>query len=103
MTLATLFILAAIDGALCGFRSAAGRSPLISKRSYYARALLRGVAAAQVASVVSLVALVVVAAASSHRQELRADLEQAAARMLWIFIPYAIVVLANLALRLVPS
>jgi hypothetical protein len=103
MTLAMLYLLATIDGALCGFRSAGGRSPLIRKRRYYARALLRGIIAAQVASLVSLAALAVAAAMSSHRAELRADLEQAAGRMLWIFIPYAMMVLGNLTLRLVPS
>jgi hypothetical protein len=103
MTLAMLYVLATIDGALCGFRAVGGRSPFIRKRTYYMRALLRGIMAAQVASLLSLVALAVAWAMSSHRAELRADLEQAAGRMLWIFIPYAILVLGNLALRLVPS
>jgi hypothetical protein len=43
------------------------------------------------------------AAFSSHRDALRADLESAAARMLWVFLPYAALVLINLALRLTPS
>jgi hypothetical protein len=103
MTLALLYLLATIDGALCGIRVAGGRSPLIHKRMFYARWLLRGVLAAQAASFVALVALVAAIGLSAHRLELRADLESAAARMVWVFVPYAIIVLANLALRLVPS
>jgi hypothetical protein len=40
---------------------------------------------------------------SGHRGELRADLEAAAGRMLWIFVPYAIAVLGSLMLRAIPS
>jgi len=40
---------------------------------------------------------------SSHRDALRADLASAAGRMLRIFLPYAALVLFNLALRLLPS
>jgi hypothetical protein len=38
-----------------------------------------------------------------RRDALRADLESAAGRMLWVFLPYAALVLFNLALRLLPS
>jgi len=44
-----------------------------------------------------------VASLSSHRAELRTDLEAAAARMLWIFVPYAAAVVGSLALRILPS
>jgi len=57
----------------------------------------------QVVSALALIALLVTGALSSHRNELRADLELAAGRMLRIFVPYAALVLFNLALRLVPS
>jgi hypothetical protein len=40
---------------------------------------------------------------SGNRGELRADLETAAGRMLWIFVPYAIAVVGSLASRMIPS
>ena len=103
MTLLVLYLLATLDGALCGFRAFAGRSALIYKRTYYARATLRGAVAAQVASFLSLLVLLLTVALSHHRAELLADLESAAGRMLWIFLPYAAAVLINLALRALPS
>jgi hypothetical protein len=36
-------------------------------------------------------------------RELRADLEAAAGRMLWIFVPYAIAVVGSMAPRMIPS
>ncbi len=103
MTLVLLYILATIDGALCGIRVAGGRSPLIHKRMFYVRWMLRGVFASQAASVAALLALAAVLAFSAHCLELRSDLQSTASRMLWVFIPYAGVVLLALALRLVPS
>jgi hypothetical protein len=103
MTLLALYLLASLDGALCGFRAFAGRSALIHKRRYYARAMLRGAVAAQIASFLSLFVLLLTVAVSNHRSELRADLESAAGRMLWVFLPYAAAVLLNLALRALPS
>ena len=103
MTLFVLYLLATLDGALCGFRAFAGRSALIHKRAYYSHALLIGTVAAQVASFLSLLVLSVAVALSSHRAELRGDLQAAAGRMLWVFLPYAAAVCLNLALRALPS
>ena len=103
MTLLVLYLLATLDGGLCGFRAFAGRSALIYKRMYYARAVLRGAIAAQAASFLSLVVLLLTVVVSDHRAELRADLESAAGRMLWVFLPYAAAVVINLALRALPS
>jgi hypothetical protein len=103
VTVFILYLLATLDGALCGFRAFAGRSAVIHKRAYYSRALLVGAVAAQVASFLSLAVLFVAVVLSSHRIELRSDLEAAAGRMLWIFLPYAAAVLINLALRALPS
>lgn len=103
MTLLILYVLALLDGLLCGLRASMGRCPLIWKRGYYARSLLRGIVGGQIISTLALVALLAVAASSTHRDALRTDLELAAGRMLRIFIPYAALVLFNLALRLVPS
>ena len=80
-----------------------GRCPLIRKRGYYVRAALSGVVGAQITSTLALFVLALTYTISMRRDELRADLEAAAGRMLWIFLPYAALVLFNLALRLVPS
>ena len=64
---------------------------------------MHGVAAAQVVSIAALAALLLAMAVSSHRNVLRNDLEASAGRMLWVFVPYAALVLFNLALRLTPS
>jgi hypothetical protein len=103
MTLLALYFLATLDGAFCGFRAFAGRSALIHKRKYYRRAMLRGAISAQVVSFLSLGVLLVAVALSSQRSELRGDLEAAAGRMLWIFLPYAAAVLFPLSLRALPS
>jgi len=103
MTLLILYLLASLDGLLCGCRTSMGRCPLIRLRSYYARALVRGFAAAQIASIIAAVALACVLRFAPHRSELVLDLQSAARRMLWIFLPYAAAVLFSLALRLLPS
>lgn len=103
MTLFILYLLATLDGALCGFRSSMGRYPYIHKIRFYTMAMLRGVLGAQIASWLSLVVLVGVISVSQDRSALRLDLQHSAERMLWIFLPYAALVLFNLALRLVPS
>ena len=103
MTLLVLYLLALLDGLLCGLRASMGRCPLIRKRRYYARAAVRGIAGAQIVSMLALAALLLTITVSSNRGALRADLESAAGRMLWVFLPYAALVLFNLALRVVPS
>jgi len=103
VTLLVLYLLSLLDGLLCGLRASMGRFAVIRKSGYYGRAALLGVAGAQIISTLALVALLLVATTSSNRAAVRDDLEGAASRMLWVFVPYAVVVLANLALRLVPS
>lgn len=103
MTLLVLYLLASLDGALCGCRTSMGRHPYIRKTWYYTVAVLRGVLAAQIASWLSLFVLLGVMAVPQDRILLRHDLQNAAERMLWIFLPYAALVMGNLALRLVPS
>lgn len=103
MTLLILYLLAGLDGLLCGCRTAMGRWPLIKLRPYYFKSLLRGFVAAQIASIVAAIALACALLFTPHRSELIADLQSAARRMLWIFLPYAAAVLSSLALRLLPS
>jgi hypothetical protein len=103
VTLVALYVLALTDGLLCGVRTSMGRCPLIRKLEYYRKAAVRGVGAAQVVSIAAFGALMTTVAVSSHRDTLRSDLEAAAGRMLWVFVPYAVLVLSNLALRVIPS
>lgn len=103
MTLVILFLLASLDGALCGCRTCMGRHPYIFKRKYYALGVWRGVLAAQIASWLSFIVLLAVFAVTPNRNLLRADLAGAAGRMLLIFLPYSALVLLNLALRFIPS
>ncbi len=70
MILLFLYLLASLDGLLCGCRTAMGRSPLIRKREYYARALIHGFLAAQVVSVMALLALSLAEKHSLHSQGL---------------------------------
>jgi len=79
-----------------------GRHPYIRKTWYYTVAVLRGALAAQIASWLSLFVLLGVMAVSQDRNLLRQDLQECRERMLWIFLPYAALVMGNLALRLVP-
>jgi hypothetical protein len=103
MKLLALYLLAMLDGLLCGIRISMGRCALIHKRGYYARALLRGLLGAQCVSTIALLALLIVLTFSSRRDELRVDLHSAANRMLWVLVPYAVAVVGSLALRILPS
>src|SRR5215468_940760 len=77
MTLLWLYLLALLDGLLCGGRVSMGRCALIRKRGYYARALARGLLGAQVISTLALVALLLVGRFSPHQTDLVLDLEDA--------------------------
>jgi len=103
MKLLALYLMALLDGLLCGGRVSMGRCALIHKRAYFVRSLIRGLIAAQVISTIALLALLAVAGLSSHRSALLADLQASAERMLWVFVPYAFAVLGSLALRIIPS
>jgi hypothetical protein len=103
MTLLLLYLLALLDGLLCGGRVSMGRCALIHKRAYYARALVRGLLGAQVISTIALAALLLVNRFSANQTVFVTDLEDAAERMLWVFVPYAVAVVGSLALRMIPS
>jgi L-asparagine transporter-like permease len=103
LTLLALYLLALLDGLLCGLRASMGRCAVIRKHGYYRRAALHGIAGAQIISTLALIVLLLVATTSSNRAAVRVDLQEAARRMLQVFVPYALLVLSNLALRLLPS
>ena len=103
MTLLILYLLALLDGVLCGLRTAMGRNALIGKTWYYVRATVRGLIGAQIVATLALGVLIIVVLISPNRGEQRTDLESAAGRMLRIFLPYAALVLGSLAMRGMPS
>lgn len=103
MILFVLYLLALLDGILCGYRSATGRCALIYTRSFHARAMLRGFIVVQAASAISLSALWITIYFRRDRTLLVSDLEQAGGRMVLVFVVYAALVLFNLGLRLIPS
>lgn len=103
MILVALYLLATIDGALCGIRSSAGRSALIHKRRDYIASMLYGAYCAQIAAAVSGAALLVSWYASAERTGLARELIAAAERMLWVLVPYAVVIFASFLVRWIPS
>ena len=103
MILFVLYLLALLDGILCGFRARAGRCALIDSRRFDLSSMWRGFKVAQIASMISLAVLLITIYASPGRGLLIADLEQAAERMVRVFVVYAALVVFNLGLRLIPS
>jgi hypothetical protein len=98
-----LYLLATVDAAFCGYRAAAGRNALIDKSAYYRRAMVRGAAAGQVVLLLAALAIGAGLALSSDRPAVWRDLMHAGERLLQVYVPYAAVILAALAVRLVPS
>ena len=94
MTLGLLALLVLVDGAFCGFRSAAGRNPRIYLRPYYLRSMRRGAAfAAAVIAIFLSIAFLLDPQWSA--------LTAGADRMLTVYGVYATLTLAALALYVV--
>ena len=98
MILAVLYLLAAVDGAFCGYRSASRRSAPLDKRACR-QAMLRGTLWAQIAAVIALGAVALVWKLAPLRTGLVSDLQHAALRMLVVLGPFAAVVLAIVSTR----
>lgn len=98
-----LWLLATVDSAFIGYREAAGRNALIDKGTYFRHALIRGALFGQLAvllvGVITAMALVV----SGNAAELFSKFELVGARMLTVYIPYAIIILITFCIRAVPS
>jgi hypothetical protein len=101
MTPVFLWLLATIDSAFIGYREAAGRNALIDKRAYYRRALIRGALVGQVA--VLIVGAAVVLVSSNDAAALFSKLESVGARMLTVYVPYALILLVTFLVRAFPS
>lgn len=100
---ASIYFLATLDSAFVGYREAAGRSALIRKGAYYARAMLRGALWGQAAVAFALALMILLFLRADDRVEFLQALIAAGRRMLTVYVPYAVVVLAAFAVRAAPS
>ena len=98
-----LWLLATVDSAFIGYREAAGRNALIEKKTYYRGALIRGALFGQLAVLIVGVITAIALASSNNAWELFGKLELIGARMLLVYIPYALVILITLSIRALPS
>ena len=99
----TLYLLATIDATVSGYSAAAGRSALIRKGPYYRKAMTRGYVAGQIAAALSFTLVLLALRTSSDPDALRAELGRVWVRMLQIYLPFALLILAAFGFRLVPS
>ena len=103
MIIFLLWLLATLDSAFIGYREAAGRNALIDKKAYYWQALIKGAFFGQLA--VLLVAVITGGAllVSNESRALFFDLQLIGARMLSVYVPYAVIILITLVVRAFPS
>ena len=98
-----LWLLATIDSAFIGYREAAGRNALIDKSSYFRHALIRGALVGQIAVLIVGLITAIVLANSNDSGQLYLKLESVGARMLTVYVPYAIILLITFLVRAFPS
>ena len=103
MTILLLWLLATVDSTLIGYRDAAGRNALIDKRAYFRRAMLRGAVAGQIAVAIVGLAAVGMLATTPQPVRLFETFEQAATRMLIVYVPYALILTITFFIRAIPS
>jgi len=98
-----LWILATLDAAFAGYRAAAGRNGLIRKRRYYLRAMILGAIFGQVAVALAAGIILITLTLTPDRLGLLRDYNLAGARMLLVYIPYAVIILFAFVVRSIPS
>ncbi len=98
-----LWLLATVDSAFIGYREAAGRNALIEKGAYFRRALIRGALFGQLAVLIVGVITAIALATASDPGALFSKFETVGARMLTVYVPYAIIILITFCIRAVPS
>jgi hypothetical protein len=103
MIAALLWLLATVDSAFIGYREAAGRNALIDKGAYFRRALIRGALFGQLAVLIVAVITAIVLVSSSDARALFSNLESVGARMLIVYVPYALILLITFCVRAIPS
>ena len=103
MTIFLLWLLATVDSTFIGYREAAGRNALIDKRGYFRRAMIRGALWGQIAVAIVGLAAAAMLATTTQPARLFDTLDLVAARMLMIYVPYAVVLIITFLVRAVPS
>ncbi len=98
-----LWLLATVDSAFIGYREAAGRNALIEKKAYYRHALIRGALFGQVAVLIAGAITAVALVSSGDAGVLFSKIEVVGARMLWVYVPYALIILITFCIRALPS
>lgn len=98
-----LWLLATVDSAFIGYREAAGRNALIEKGAYFRRALIRGALFGQLAVLIVGVITAIALVTSSDAAALFSKFELVGARMLTVYVPYALIILITFCIRAVPS
>lgn len=98
-----LWLLATVDSAFIGYREAAGRNAQIDKRAYYRHALIRGALFGQLAVLIVGLITVIVLVSVRDAGVLFSDLELVGARMLFVYVPYAFILLITFCVRAIPS
>jgi hypothetical protein len=98
-----LWLLATVDSAFIGYREAAGRNALIDKSEYFRRALIRGALFGQLAVLIVGVITAIVLVSSSDGSALFTKIELIGARMLTVYVPYALILLFTFCIRALPS
>ena len=98
-----LWLLATVDSAFIGYREAAGRNALIQKRTYFRNALIRGALFGQLAVLIVGVITAIAIVTSSDSTALFSKFELVGARMLTVYVPYALIILITFCIRAVPS
>ena len=98
-----LWLLATVDSAFIGYREAGGRNALINKRAYYRHALIRGALVGQVAVLIVGATTAIILATSNDAGALFAKIESVGARMLTVYVPYALILLITFLVRAIPS
>jgi len=98
-----LWLLATVDSAFIGYREAAGRNALIEKGAYFRRALIRGALFGQLAVLIAGVITAIGLFTSSEPAALFSRFELVGARMLTVYVPYALIILITFCIRAVPS
>jgi hypothetical protein len=98
-----LWLLATIDSAFIGYREAAGRNALIDKGAYFRRAVIRGALFGQLAVLIVGVITAILLVGSSDARTLFSNLESVGARMLIVYVPYALILLITFCVRAIPS
>lgn len=101
--LVILYVIATLDGMFSGICAASGQNGLIRKRRYYLLAMIHGMLWAQAISIVGLGLLTFAWLSAADRSQRYLEIHELGVRMVAIYGPYTLIVLAAFLLRAIPS